>query len=189
VRVTTAFNRILGMAGATVEAVQFTPAGIVVGIRARSRRLRCPCGQLSRARYDSSRRRWRHLDMAATKVWLEAEVARIDCRQCGRVRTQEVPWARHGARHSRDFEDVVAWRCQRTDMTTVAGLLRCSWAAVHAIAGRVVVERLAADRLDGLYRNGVDEISYRRGHQYLTVVACHDRARSSGWPRGNEAPP
>ena len=66
---------------------------------------------------------------------------------------------------------------QRTDMTTVASLMRCSWAAVHAMAGRVVAERIDADRLDGLYRIGVDEISYRRGHHYLTIVADHDKAK------------
>jgi transposase len=177
VRVTTAFNRILALRGASVESVEFTPVGVVVGLRCRSRRLRCPCGRVSRARYDTSRRRWRHLDMAATKVWLEADTARVDCRGCGRVRTQTVPWARHAARHSRDFEDMVAWLAQRADMTTVAALMRCSWAAVHDIAGRVVAERLDDERLNGLYRIGVDEISYRRGHRYLTIVADHDQAR------------
>ena len=175
-RVTTAFNRILGLAGASVESVEFADAGIVVGIRSRARRLTCPCGQTTSARYDTSRRRWRHLDMASTKVWLEADVARVDCRRCERVRTQVVPWARHGAWHSREFEDVVAWLVQRTDMTTVATLMRCSWAAVHGIAGRVVAEYLDTDRLDGLYRIGVDEIAYRRGHRYLTIVADHDKA-------------
>ncbi|HSS10202.1 MAG TPA: ISL3 family transposase, partial [Acidimicrobiales bacterium] len=157
--------------------MSFTPAGVVIGVKARARRLTWPCGTASRARYDSSRRRWRHLDMGATKVWLEADMARIDCRSCGRVRTQQVPWARPGARHSRDFEDVVAWLVQRTDLTTVATLMRCSWAAVHAIAERVVAHHVDTDRLEGLYRLGVDEISYRRGHHYLTIVADHDTAK------------
>lgn len=176
-RVTTAFNRILALPGASVESVQFTPEGLVLGLRHRSRRLTCPCGRTTRARYDTSRRRWRHLDMGATKVFLEADIARVDCRGCGKVRTQVVPWARPGARHSADFEQVVAWLAQRADLTTVATLLRCSWAAVHAICARVVAERLDASRLDGLRRIGVDEVSYRRGHRYLTIVADHDAAR------------
>jgi transposase len=61
VRVTTAFNRILGVAGANVESVSFTGDGVVVGIRARGRRLVCPCGRSARARYDTSRRRLRHV--------------------------------------------------------------------------------------------------------------------------------
>jgi transposase len=85
-----------------------------------------------------------------------------------------VPWARLRARHTRDFEDVVAWLCQRTDQTTVATLLRCSWEAVHRIVGRVVAEHVDESRLENLYRIGVDEVSYRRGHWYLTIVADHD---------------
>ena len=94
---------------------------------------------------------------------------RVDCPECGRVRTEEVPWARPGARHSRDFEDVVAWMAQRTDKTSVSKLLRCSWKAVHHIVGRVVGEHLDDTRLEGLFHLGVDEISYKRGHHYLTV--------------------
>lgn len=108
-RVTTAFNRVLNLPGAWVGSVSFTDQGIVIGLRRRGQRLRCPCGQPTRARYDTSRRRWRHLDFGACMVWLEADVHRLDCRACGRVRTEQVPWARPGARHSRDFEDLAAW--------------------------------------------------------------------------------
>ena len=172
-RVTTAFNRILRLPGAAVVSVAFTGDGMVLGIRAKARLHTCPCGRRSRARYDTSTRRWRHLDMAGTKLWLEADIARVDCKACGRVRTEEVPWARAGAWHTRDFEDVVAWLAQRTDMTTITKLLRCSWEAVNGIAKRVVVEHLTDDRLNDLFRIGVDEVSYRFGHQYLTIVADH----------------
>jgi transposase len=177
VRVSTAFNRILGLDGAWVESVRFTDEGVVVGIRARSRRHRCPCGRPCASRYDLSRRRWRHLDMGAAKVWLEADIARVSCRACRRVRTEAVPWARPGARHSSDFEDVVAWLAQRMDKSAVSKLMRCSWAAVHHIVGLVVAEHLDSGRLDGLAHIGVDEISYKKGHHYLTVVADHDQGR------------
>lgn len=175
-RVSTAFNRILRLPGAWVESVEFTPAGLVVGARLRSRRLRCPCGFTTRARYDTTRRRWRHLDMAACRLWIEADIRRVDCPHCG-VRTEEVPWARPGARHSRDFEDVVVWLAQRCDKTTVSTLLRCSWEAVDNIVTRVVADYIDDARLNDLYHVGVDEISYRRGHRYLTVVADHDTGR------------
>jgi transposase len=174
VRVTTAFNRVLQLVGASVVSVAFSADGVVVGIRNRRRRLRCACGYSTRAVYDRSVRRWRHLDMGVMKVWVEGEIRRLDCKRCARVVTEEVPWARPRARHTRDFEDVVAWLCQRSDQTTVATLLRCSWQAVHNIVGRVVAEHIDTSRLDDVYRIGVDEISYRRGHWYLTIVADHD---------------
>ena len=176
-RVTTAFNRVLQIQGTSVSSVDFFADEIVIGVRRTARVHRCPCGRKIRGRYDTSRRRWRHIDMAASKVWLEADLARVWCPTCGRVRTEQVPWARPGARHTGDFEDMVAWLAQRMDKTALATLMRCSWEAVAAIVTRVVAEQLDDTRLDDLYRIGVDEISYKRGHRYLTVVANHDTGK------------
>jgi transposase len=173
VRVSTAFNKMLAIPDASVGEVRFGPKEIVVTLRRRTRKLRCPCGYTTRARYDASIRRWRHIDLGACKLFLKAEVRRVDCPLCG-VRTEDVPWARPRARHTRDFEDVVTWLAKRTDKTTVARFLRCSWQAVDAIVSRVVADHIDERRLDDLYRIGVDEISYKRGHEYITVVADHD---------------
>lgn len=167
----------LEVPGAWVATVTITPREIVVGLRRRRSKLRCPCGTETRSRYDTDIRRWRHLDLGPCRLLLEAEIRRIDCRSCGRVRTEEVPWARAGARHTRDFEDVVTWLAQRTDKTTVSKLLRCSWRTVDAIVTRVVTEQLDDARLNDLYRIGVDEFSYRKGHHYMTLVADHDSGR------------
>ncbi|MGH9918152.1 MAG: transposase family protein [Nitrososphaerales archaeon] len=56
--------------------------------------------------YDRSVRRWRHLDLGAARCLIEAEICRVDCRRCKRVRTEEVPWARPCAWHTRDFQDI-----------------------------------------------------------------------------------
>lgn len=180
-RVTTAFNMMLAIVGASVRNVTFAPEGVVVGLGRRRARHRCPCGWKTWSSYDRSVRRWRHLDLGATKCWLEAEIARIDCRRCQRVRTEEVPWARPGARHTRDLQDVVAWLAQRTDKTTITKLLRISWEAVAKIVIDVVAEAIDDTRLENLYRIGVDEVSYRKGHRYLTVVADHDREGAVVW--------
>ena len=110
-RVTTAFNKILGLSGASVVSVAFTPDGIVVGLRRRCRRLVCPCGFSTRSTYDRSRRRWRHLDLGATRLYLEAEIRRLSSKRCGPstgipevvpchrrwvCRPTAALWARHG---------------------------------------------------------------------------------------------
>ena len=180
-RATTAFNKMLAIPGAHVAAVTFTPEGIVVNLSRRAKRLRCPCGWSTRAVYDRSTRSWRGLDLGAAKLVLRAEIRRLSCRRCCRVRTEEVPWARPSARFTRDFEDVVAWLAQRMDKTAITRLLRCSWEAVAKIVTRVVVDQLDDTRLDEVYRIGVDEVSYRKGHRYLTVVADHDRDGAVIW--------
>lgn len=94
-----------------------------------------------------------------------------------------VPWARHGAGHTHGFDEVVAWFATRMSKTALAAFLRVGWATVGAIITRVMADADAAaagpagDRLDGITRIGVDEISYRRGHKYLTVVVDHATRR------------
>ncbi|MQB01442.1 MAG: hypothetical protein GEU78_14315 [Actinobacteria bacterium] len=67
-------------------------------------------------------------------------------------RTEQV-WARPGARHTRDFEDVVAWLAQELDKAAVTKLLRCSWKAVASIVVRVVADAIDDSQLDDLYRH------------------------------------
>ena len=174
-RVSTAFNRLLQVPGASVQAIRFEREGVVVGLRRRGRRLVCPrCGCLGRVGYDRrERRRWRHLDLGATRCYLECELRRFPCPGCERVVTEAVAWARPGARFTRDFEDVVCWLAQQAAFSVISRLLRVTWRSVAAIVRRVVTGELARQRLRGLYVIGVDEVSYRRGQRYLTLVADH----------------
>ncbi len=71
------------------------------------------------------------------------------------MRTEKVPWARPGARHTRDFEDVTGWLIQRADKTTVARLLGCAVIderAGHASAG-VEAQRELKEQLREPYRS------------------------------------
>jgi transposase len=173
VRVSTAFNRLLQIPGASVTDVVIDDRDIEVTLRPTARRVSCPCGKRLRAIYDRRRRRWRHLDLGRCRLWLVFEIRRVNCADCG-VRTEELPWARPGARHTRDFEDMVLWLAQRTDRTSVSTLLRCSWETVTSIINRGVAELLDQRRLGTLYRIGVDEICYRHPHKYLTIIGDHD---------------
>jgi len=171
-RVSTAFNKLLRLQGATVGGVTFGAEGVVVAVRLRRRRPVCSgCGQKAPI-HDRSTRRWRHLDLGAQRCHLEAEIRRVRCRECG-VKVEEVPFARPGARHTRDFEDLTAFLAQQANKTVIARLLRIDWATVGRIVERVVADHLDSERLAGLVMIGVDEVSWRKRHRYLTCVADH----------------
>lgn len=175
-RVSTAFNRLLQIPGASVSDVSITDSLVEVTLRLTARRVKCPCGYSSTAAYDREPRRWRHLDFGRHKVWLVYSIRRIECPTCG-VRTEDIPWARPRARHSRDFEDTVLWLVTRTDRTSVSTLMRCAWRTVTSIVTRAVDALIDSRRLDRLYRIGVDEICYRHPHKYLTIVGDHDTGK------------
>ena len=101
----------------------------------------------------------------------------MTCRRHGVV-VAAVPWARHGAGFTRAFEDTAAWLAVHTSQAAVAELLRVAWRTVGRILSRVAAETGAnIDRLEGLGRIGIDELSHRKGHRYLTVVVDHDSGR------------
>ncbi len=172
-RATTAFNRLLRLPGAWVIDVSFSGEGVIVTVRLRRRRRVCSgCGQVGGQIHGWRIKRWRHLDLGATRCFIECELRRLWCPDCG-ARFEAVPWARARSRYTRDFEDVVAWLAQQMAKKPVAGLLRIAWDSVGRIVERVVAEHLDEGRLSGLVAIGVDEIAYRRHHRYLTSVVDH----------------
>jgi len=175
VRVQTAFNRMLRLPGASVSDVEFGGEGVIVTVRPRRRRKRCAgCGTSRRLRVKDRRvKRWRHLDLGTSRCVIECELRRLDCRGCGELALEAVPWARARAPYTRDFEDLVAWLAQQMAKTPITRLLRIGWASVGKIVERVVSDHLDADRLDGLVMLGVDEVSYQADHRFLTCVANH----------------
>lgn len=174
--------RLLGVERAVVEDIELEEAtgSVVVSVRLRKGdRGRCGICQQRSPGYDAGdgRRRWRALDLGTTKAYLEAAAPRVRCRTHGVV-VAAVPWARHGAGHSRAFDDTVAWLAVHTSRSAVTELLRLAWRTVGAIVARVVADAEAGrDRLADLRRIGIDEISHRRGQRYLTLVVDHDTGR------------
>ncbi|MCP4605280.1 MAG: ISL3 family transposase, partial [Proteobacteria bacterium] len=96
-----------------------------------------------------------------------------DCK----VRVELVPWARADSRFTRPFEEMTAYLAQITNKTEVSKMMGISWRTVGNIVARIVADRLDPNRLDGLKRIGIDEISFRKKHNYITTVVDHDKRR------------
>lgn len=135
------------------------------------------CGKKSKF-YDNGNegaRTWRACDWAGHKVILVGPSCRVNCKEHGVV-TCRFPWARHGSRFTRKFEEQTAWMAVNCSRVAVAAFMRISWNTVGPI-----IERVEKDfdinpnaRFDNLVRIGVDETSYRKGHKYITTVVNHD---------------
>jgi len=54
-------------------------------------------------------------------------------------------------------------------------MLRIDWDTVGRIVKRVCDQELDPGRLDGLFEIGIDEVSWKRQHKYLTLVVDHLR--------------
>lgn len=172
-RVTTAYNRMLGLAGAWVRDVQFGAEGMIVTVCLRRKQPVCSgCGASGLKIKDHRVKRWRHLDVGGMRCYIECRLRRLYCPDCGDL-PEHVQWARDGARYTRDFDDLTAWLAQQMNQTQITRLQRIGWETVGNIIARVVAEKLPAGRLDGLELLGVDEVSCGADHRFLTSVANH----------------
>ncbi|HEX9410545.1 MAG TPA: ISL3 family transposase, partial [Actinomycetota bacterium] len=177
------WRRMLGVDRATViESVDIDEETDAVVAQVRPRRdskRRCGRCGVRAPLYDrgEGRRRWRGLDLGTVMCFLESDAPRVSCPEHGPIVAQ-VPWARHGAGHTREFDDQAAWLVTHTPKTAVSELMRIAWRTVGSIIARVVADgRAARDPFEGLRRIGIDEISYKKGHRYLMVVVDHDTGR------------
>lgn len=179
-RISTVFNKLLSLQGAWVRRVQFGAEVITVLVARRARQHQCPrCAFSTSAGYDQHVATWRHIALGKWRVLIQASVHRLACPSHGVV-TEAVPWAAPGSRFTFDFEDLTAWVTREMNITAVTRLLHVTWRTVGRIIERVVGRKLDQKRLDELYVIGVDEVSYRKGHKYLTVVADH-RSGDPAW--------
>ena len=175
-RGTSVARALLGFARMHVGSVRFEDEGLVVGVAVRGRS-RCPHCDRKCPRYDQLEpRRWRHLDFGACATFLEARLWRVDCSRCGVV-VEQVAWAEPGARHTRPFDDLVAWLAQHCDKTTVSNLMRIAWRTVGSIIERVVARLRAPIDWTKVTGIAVDELSYRKGQHYLTLVSGLEAGR------------
>lgn len=174
------YERLLGLrAPWHVEDVEFDrEAGwVTIKIEASPDEQWC-CPECNRPApgYDQRPRRWRHLDTMQYYTVLEANVPRVRCPEHG-VRSVTVPWAEPGSGYTAFFEALVIDWLQEGSVRAVARLLGLSWSAVDRIMQRAVKRGLARREAVKPTHLSVDETSFRKRHEYVTVVTDADRGQ------------
>ncbi len=159
-----------------VEIVSAARPVVRVHVRPKVRRRgRCGrCGELA-AWFDNGdgARSWRHLDAGYATVEVVAVARRVDCGSCGPT-VARVPWARHASAFTRAFEDLVVHDAVVANKQAAADRYGVSWRAVNNMCVRLAQEALGrVDLLDGLVAVAIDEVKYKKGQKYLTVVCDH----------------
>ena len=187
------YARILGLVDPwQVCDVQLDLAGEEVRVTVAAKptaTLGCPgCGKACPG-YDTRQRSWRHLDTCQFKTILVADVPRVNCSEHGSHQVR-VPWAEPGSGFTALMEAVVInWLRSLASIKAVAEQLRLSWDEVDGIMCRAVARGLARRKTIEVRHIGVDETSFQRQHEYVTIVidletgrvlhVADDRKRSS----------
>jgi transposase len=175
------YSLLLGLDSAwRVDKVQLETAQkrVVIALEHVGAPLACPeCG-VACTRYDTGQQRsWRHFDTMQFETQIIARVPRCNCSACG-VKTIAVPWAGKHSRFTLMFEAFaieVLLACG--NVKAACELLNLDWDAADAVMKRAVSRGLIRRDMETVTRVGIDENSFGKGHDYVSVMTDIDGRR------------
>ena len=127
--------------------------------------------------YDRKVRRVRDLSCGDTRIFLELEVRRVDCRNCGKVKRERLEFLADNPFYTKRFAYFVGRRCRQASIADVAKELALDWHTVKALEMQYMEAQLAHAGTPGPRVIGIDEIAIRKGHSYRIVVSDLLRGR------------
>lgn len=122
-------------------------------------------------------RKWRHLDTMQFETRICTRIPRTKCERCG-IKTINVPWAGKHSRFTLMFEAFAIEVLQACgNVSSACALLKLDWSSANSIMQRAVERGLERRTTEGIKYVGIDEKSYLRGHNYVSVMSDIDGAR------------
>lgn len=128
----------------------------------------CPiCNKLNEI-HDTKKRTWRHLDFFHYEAYLHARVPRTNCSEHA-VKIINLPWARSNSGFSLFFETLIIALCKEMPVSAVADISNIHEDSIWRILTHYVDKARENVDLSELDTVGVDELSVKKGHQYITL--------------------
>jgi transposase len=170
----TILNRCHRFRGFLYHRATFSPdhKSIEVSVRSRqgSAAICSRCHQPARGYDQLAERRFEFIPLRGFFVFLLYPMRRVDCRRCGAVILEEVPWGDGKRTLTKAYMLFLASWARRLSWKETAEAFRTSWEKVFDAVEHVVTWGLELRRLGQIDAIGVDEIQYARGHKYMTLV-------------------
>jgi len=119
----------------------------------------------------------RDLSCGDTRIFLQLEVRRLDCRGCGKVKRERLDFLADNPHYTKRFAYYVGRRCRGATIKDVAAELKLDWHTVKALDQQYMEAQLARAGTPSPQVIGIDEIAIRKGHTYRIVVSDLLRGR------------
>lgn len=128
------------------------------------------CDQRSQYRDTRPVRRFRHVPLWGIPVTLVYASRRVACPHCHGIHVEALPWAVGQHQFTRSLLVTIATWTRVLPWQQVARLFGCAWGTVERAVEAAVTYGLAHRDLTGVTHIGIDEISRKKGHVYVTNV-------------------
>jgi transposase len=170
----TILNRVERHQGFVYTAARFSDSSrsaLEVEVRERtgSRPICSECGRRVRGYDRLPARRYQFVPLWALAVFLVYSPRRVDCGRCG-VKVERVPWSEGKSPLTTSYRWFLSSWAKLLPWQQVATAFHTSWQTVYRAVASAVEWGLSHRNLEGIEAIGVDEVQWRKGHRYLTLV-------------------
>lgn len=120
--------------------------------------------------YDTLGERWfEFVPLWGIPVFFLYSMRRVDCAKCG-VTVEAVPWAEGKSHITKAYAWFLAAWAKRLSWLETARAFKTSWETVYRSVEKAVEWGLAHRDLSGITAIGIDEVFWKKGYKFLTVV-------------------
>jgi len=149
-----------------------------LGVKPYKNGCRCPkCDRRCRiVRHAVDDRSWKDLAVFGLKVLFHYAPKEIECPTHG-ILQEEIPWAAAYERVTYRLEFRICALTQRMTQKAAAEIVGIAPSTFSNILHRVIERVRNGHKIRGLVTIGVDEISYKKGRKYATIVYDLDRSQ------------
>jgi transposase len=142
---------------------------VEIQARANGRPMCSGCGEAGPGYDRLPARRFEFVPLWGMAVYFVYAMRRVECPKCG-VKVERVPWGEGKHQLTTSYQWFLARWAKRLSWREVAEVFNTTWEKVFRSVQEAVWWGLEHRSLDGIRAIGIDEIQWRKGHHYLTLV-------------------
>ena len=135
------------------------------------------CKEKSKSIHSYDKRAIRDIDIFKAPVYIGYKYRKIRCNKCLGIRVEELDLAYPYERITKRFAQYIIELCQYMTVEHVAEVFNLDKRLVKKLHKEYLISKFREDTFDGLKIICVDEISLKKGHNYLTIVMDYETGR------------
>ena len=147
----------------------------ILHIRTKKKHICCPqCGSKHIICSGQTVRDIRSVPIGSRQIILRMSIQRVECKECGCIRNEEIKFTRGKRRYTRCFERLIHDLGRMCTISDVARHLHVSWDTVKDVQKEYLGRHYGRPSLKHVRRIGIDEFAAAKGHVYMTIVVDMD---------------
>jgi transposase len=168
---TSLLYHVFGLREQMVITTDYKYGKVCVKIKTKEDKLQCSgCGSWDVIKSGKKERLFRTIPIGSREVFLIADIQRLECKDCGLIRQEHLPFAEERKSYTRSLKRYILELSKIGTIKDVADHLKVSWDLVKEVQKEYLQKHYSSPNLEGVKHIAIDEFAVKKGHKYMTVV-------------------